>query len=278
MYLSYLLIDTAADPARPRPGRGWVRNPYRVHQRLCMAFPSRSRRECDPHFLAPVEPTDFRPPVPVPVGRDKPCHVHLPRAADTGFLFRVDPLPNRPLDRPAVGPAPAWERLPDRHGVLVQSADEPDWDYAFHNAPEFLAARPLCKPFAPVFEPGQRYSFRLRANPTKRLYRGSPGPDGRPLDPKWIGKRIGLYAEVEQRKWLDRHAAGNGFRVVEVRCDPDGLTCSRKDDHRITFASVRFEGTLEVTDPGRFHTAVAAGIGPGKGFGLGLLSLAPVGG
>jgi CRISPR system Cascade subunit CasE len=37
---------------------------------------------------------------------------------------------------------------------------------------------------------------------------------------------------------------------------------------------VRYEGILQVTDCARFLAALAAGIGPAKGFGFGLLSVA----
>jgi CRISPR system Cascade subunit CasE len=39
--------------------------------------------------------------------------------------------------------------------------------------------------------------------------------------------------------------------------------------------SVRYEGILEVTDPDRFRNTLLRGIGPGKAFGFGLLSVAP---
>jgi CRISPR system Cascade subunit CasE len=39
--------------------------------------------------------------------------------------------------------------------------------------------------------------------------------------------------------------------------------------------AVRFDGVLVVTDLDRFSTALPAGIGSAKGFGFGLLSLAP---
>jgi CRISPR system Cascade subunit CasE len=39
---------------------------------------------------------------------------------------------------------------------------------------------------------------------------------------------------------------------------------------------VLFEGTLEITDPQQFlNRSIAAGIGSGKAFGFGLLSVAP---
>lgn len=253
MYLSYLLIDTTADPVHPRPGRTWVQNPYRVHQRLWMAFPSDARKARDPVFLDPFVPPEF---VMSDPGR---------RAEAGGFLFRVDPVP---------------ATVPSRHVVTVQSTLPPDWEYAFHNAPEFLCARPIVKDYAPDFARGQKYRFRLRANPTKRLTARSVRPDGEAVK-KWHnaknkGRRLGLNTDADRRTWLDRRAAGSGFRLLpELRIEPDGLSRGYKGDDRITLASVRFDGLLEVTDAELFQQAVFAGIGPGKGLGFGLLSVAP---
>lgn len=135
MFLSCLLVNVGADPDRPRPGRLWLNNIYRVHQRLSMAFPSDARRSEDPDFLDPFDPADFGQ-------RD------VARGSDAGFLFRVDtPAGGNPV-------------------ILVQSVVEPDWDYAFANAMHLLAAPPQVKAFEPVFAPGQSLQFRLRANPT----------------------------------------------------------------------------------------------------------------
>jgi CRISPR system Cascade subunit CasE len=38
MFLSSIPVETGSDPNRPRPGRMWIFNPYRIHQRLSMAF------------------------------------------------------------------------------------------------------------------------------------------------------------------------------------------------------------------------------------------------
>ena len=43
-----------------------------------------------------------------------------------------------------------------------------------------------------------------------------------------------------------------------------------------THFAVLFEGVLEVNDPALLEKAIQEGIGSGKGFGFGLLSLAPV--
>jgi CRISPR system Cascade subunit CasE len=43
----------------------------------------------------------------------------------------------------------------------------------------------------------------------------------------------------------------------------------------MTFGSVLFEGVLQVTDPDGFRETLATGIGSGKAYGFGLLSIAP---
>lgn len=278
MFLSYLLIDTASDPSRPRPGRSWVGRPYRVHQRLCMAFPSRERRDRDRQFLDPFLPADFPTVAKVEKESHGKIHVHHFRDEATGFLFRIDPMP---------------ATVPSRHVITVQSASntEPDWGYAFHNAPEFLCARPLVRPFNPQYATGQRLRFRLRANPTKRV-----AAKNERLGGVMAGKRVGLTAEAEQVHWLLRRADAGGFRIpgewvegkhpetgapvqlpnFRVDIVPDGRDRNDKPDHDGAFLAVRFEGVLVVTDPVAFRETVAAGLGSAKAFGFGLLSVAPV--
>ena len=54
LHLTRLTVNAGGDPNRPRPGRMWMQNPYRIHQRLAMAFPDVSRtprgRQCSVLF------------------------------------------------------------------------------------------------------------------------------------------------------------------------------------------------------------------------------------
>lgn len=168
MHLSSLLVDTGNNPDRPRPGRLWLRNLYHVHQRLCMAFTSKARKVGDPDFLAPFRPDDF-----------VQEHVHVRREAETGFLFRIDPQ--------ACG----------RAVILVQSAVEPDWGYAFHNACYLLAAPPQTKRFELQFCGRQRLRFRLAANPTRRLSQKSKERDGQPVKEGSVGKRVPAWWKAD---------------------------------------------------------------------------------
>lgn len=245
MYLSTLLIDIGHNLDRPRPGRQWLRNLYRVHQRLCMAFPSTERRMDDPDFLKPFKPEDFG---------DK--QVHVQRATNTGFLFRVDP------------------QVGSRVVILVQSAIEPDWDYAFHNAGYLLAAGPEVKPFDPSFEKGQRLRFRLTANPTRKIDTKS-GPDGK----RRHGKRVPIPTD-QFYDWLARRSESAGFSIAEgstiVQPGYIYVNKERKGQGQ-RLRSVRYDGVLTVDGPIRFKETLITGIGSAKAFGFGLLSVATSG-
>ncbi len=139
------------------------------------------------------------------------------------------------------------------------------------------------------------YAFDLRANPVKALVQH--GPDGKPtLRPngKWKrGKRVPLVKQDELKAWLiqkgkvrsvvcrkgeDRIELPGGFRIVEEK----PLEISRlimnhfcKHENTAYHGGVQFRGVLEVTDTAHFTESYYAGIGGAKGFGFGLLLLAP---
>jgi len=247
MYLSCLLIDVGTNPDRPRPGRLWLRNLYRVHQRLCMAFPSPARESDDAHYLKPFDPDDFASE-----------EVHVCRGENAGFLFRIDPQQG--------GSAV----------VLVQSATQPNWDYAFHNAGHLLRCPPQVRRFSPAFSVGQMLRFRLLANPTKRLCSQSK-VRGQPVEESWIGKRVPVPTDMLE-DWLTARAEPAGFRVARLSSVQAGfvyMNNTREPGKGLRLRSARYEGVLEVTDPARFQAALVGGVGPAKAFGFGLLSLAP---
>lgn len=102
---------------------------------------------------------------------------------------------------------------------------------------------------------GMTLRFCLRANPTMRRE----------------GKRVGLKEPLEQQAWLTRKADQAGFTL-------SSLTFEREEDVRgtggIYFQSVLYRGVLTVEDAELFQKALYKGIGSGKGFGFGLLSVA----
>ncbi|WP_418154136.1 type I-E CRISPR-associated protein Cas6/Cse3/CasE [Actinoalloteichus caeruleus] len=191
----------------------------------------------------------------------------------------------------------AFPRLSERaarqaHGVLwrldhgqrgialyVQSRTEPDWDLL----PAGYVARPAevrsLKPYLDSIEAGRKYAFRLVAQPTRAVpAEGEPGARGR-------GRRVAHRSPEKQVEWLARRGERDGFVVplasdgapdiLPVACPRASGRSGREGVGTIVVRPVRFEGHLVVTDVEALREAVVAGIGPGKAYGCGLLTLVP---
>jgi CRISPR system Cascade subunit CasE len=260
MFLSCLRIEVGESGGVQTVGAKWLANRYRVHQRLCMAFPKHERLIADPDFLAPFAPADF--PL-LHAEADKPreavgaiqlAQVHAPRSEGGGFLFRIDPTP---------GPTQ----------IIVQSAFVPNWSYAFANFRGVLAEEPRVREFAPAFARGQRLQFRLEANPTRKVDTKS-APDGT----RRHGRRIPV-ASVDCAEWLRRYQREGGFTIdpqeMRVACGTARVRKSADAEGGVQYFAVRFEGVLRVEDPDRFAQRLASGFGPAKAYGFGLMSVVP---
>lgn len=181
---------------------------------------------------------------------------------------------------------PSRDSEPSRLILLVQSNIEPDWtvlpeDYCSETGDE---SNPVCKlvtqHYATV-QSGMTLLFRLRANPTRRV---SPRCESE-KNPRFYGRRVELYREEDQLTWFERKAEAHGFRLLAVKVNrdvpnlntiPESKIKGRRSDTEkpVTFGSVLFEGRLAVTDADRFRDALVQGIGSGKAYGFGLLSIA----
>ena len=159
-----------------------------------------------------------------------------------------------------------FRQEPDSEVVLVQSDLEPDWS----NLPtQYLSDRvelPLAvKSFALSAEqiaPGRILQFRLRANPSKR--------------DNQTKKTIGLFHQADQLAWLKRQADRCGFLLqgVDVIPSPNVFGSKGGGTAPIRLTTALYQGILEVIEPEPFLHAVQRGIGRGKSYGCGLLSIA----
>lgn len=197
-------------------------------------------------------------------------------------------------------------RVEPTHGasvVLAQSRQTPDWTRLPSG---YLAQAPDVKSITALYEslrPGMEFAFRLHANPTRRISNRNTDQHA-----QWRGKRVNLVQEADQIAWLTRKGATVGFTLLAIRALPLGLprdhvesaalaapasvaaavtvdtrarsggvvTGKRAGAAGLTFGSVLFEGRLRVTDVEAFRQALTQGIGSGKAYGFGLLSIAPV--
>jgi CRISPR system Cascade subunit CasE len=151
--------------------------------------------------------------------------------------------------------------------ILVQSHVAPNWQLALADF-AVLRCPPEYKPFDLRLQAGRLYRFRLLANPTVK----KKSDDGKPY-------RLGLIQEADQLAWLTRKLADAGVTLASCVVMPRGLQHSGKnpaqDANAATHLAVLFEGVLQAQDPERLKALIESGIGSAKGYGFGLLSLAP---
>lgn len=163
--------------------------------------------------------------------------------------------------------------------ILVQSQVEPDWSRL---PPGYLVSPAETKHIDNVYaalRTGDVLRFRLHANATKRLPR-APDENGTQRD----GKRVDLRRERDQLDWLARKGGHGGFELVTAQSAPvprvqaahGPATHGWKEGQKLTFGAVRFDGELRISDAGLFRETLRHGIGSGKAYGFGLLSIAPV--
>lgn len=166
-------------------------------------------------------------------------------------------------DRPREDWHILFRQEPDSDVVLVQSEIEPDWS----KLPDQYLRNHAVKEInltADQFSVNSIFQFRLRANPSKR-------------DSK-TKKTIGFYHRHDQLAWLERQTDRCGFRLLSANVipSPNVFGIKKKGSPPIRITTALFQGALEVTAPEPFLSAVQHGLGRGKSYGCGLLSLARI--
>lgn len=176
----------------------------------------------------------------------------------------------------------------DRHrlNLYVVSESKPSLDSLVDQAG--WSANPVWRTtdysrFLDLLEGGQRWVFRLVANPVKNLRRPSESltaPAGRER-----GHRTPLVKVEDQLDWLLNRAEHWGFCVPLGSSGVPNVSLSHRSSQRfprrsdgdtrtVTLQTVRYDGILEVTEAGALRRSLVGGMGSGKGYGCGLMTLA----
>ncbi|MEU3633015.1 type I-E CRISPR-associated protein Cas6/Cse3/CasE [Streptomyces fradiae] len=181
-----------------------------------------------------------------------PQHTGLDPRAHFGVLYRTDDTPTGPH-------------------LLLQSTHQPDLTQL---PPTYGTAltRPL-DPLLDALRPGLTIRFRCVASPVRK-----PGATTRALYN--LPAVVALNGAAADEWWL-RQADKAGLKVLSLHSTPldaaRGTRSSHNDGHkqRINHQRARFDGTAAIIDPNQLHTAITTGIGRGKAYGCGLLTIAP---
>lgn len=186
-----------------------------------------------------------------------------PLPPEERVLFRLEVNPRRGV------PVVLVQSLTQPHWEVLREADRGQYLLPAAALPPEVPHNPQVKRVELHLRRGQVLRFRLLANPTKKIK----------VEGKKNGRRVELYREEDQRRWLERKLQAAGARLVDVRIGSGrkytDFVHREEQTHRLTFYGVRFDGLLVVEDPEALLRAIQQGIGSGKGVGFGLLSLAP---
>lgn len=170
--------------------------------------------------------------------------------------------------------------------LYVSSVGQPDLTHVVEQAGWPTAPNPWqsvdSSPLLSRLTAGQDWVFRLTANPVHSVR----GPDG------GRGKRLGHVTAARQQEWLLSRVGSWGFEIVDSSASRgdmkpvpqlavhsrNQITFVRRTDgagRSVTLNVATFDGTLRVTDPELLRAALTHGVGRAKGYGCGLITLAP---
>src|SRR5690625_3120601 len=165
-----------------------------------------------------------------------------------------------------------------RHTLYVLSPVQPDFTHLVEQAGWHGQTWESTSyvPFLNQLTTGQRWAFRLTANPVKSIRR-----------PGQRGTVVPHVTPEQQIAWLLDRTAQRGFRILPVQEFPEqadvqvneirNLSFERQHDprqkKRVALRIVQFDGSLEITDRQLFQQSLTSGIGRAKAYGCGLMTL-----
>lgn len=167
--------------------------------------------------------------------------------------------------------------------LYVVSPRQPDFTHVVEQAAWPTTGTWETKDYEPLLDSlreGQCWGFRLRANPTRKVL----ADKGRAKNNEVVGMIQGHVTEGQQKGWLLSRCRAKGFEVVADNTGNPLLRLSQRSRRsfshgtagRITLVTTLYDGILEVTDAQKFERTLRWGMGRAKGFGCGLLTIAPV--
>ncbi|MFJ4536583.1 type I-E CRISPR-associated protein Cas6/Cse3/CasE [Streptomyces tibetensis] len=202
---------------------------------------------------------------------------------------------------------------PHRADILVLTDSRPSWAHIVEDAgwPGADGGAPLIADYTPLLEHlvrGREFGFRLTANPVQNVPRPSRPSEQQATRLKeeadngtrHRGFRVAHRTAAQQIQWLLKRCERHGFNIPDATATPPapGLQTQGEDlsagpavtivsrdilrfrkrpnGPRVTLSTATFEGRLRVTDPDTLRASLLGGIGPAKGYGQGLLTLAPL--
>lgn len=160
------------------------------------------------------------------------------------------------------------DSLQGKRYLMVVSKDRPNLTMLERYGVTGTARAKDYQPFLDRIQKGELMRFRLVANPAYRHQ----------------GRTYPHITTVQQEEWLNQRAVDHGF---ELPTGPNGevsFTVKNREWPRlyhgargVRLSRVAFEGILMVTNVDAFRQTLVQGIGREKAYGMGLLTVIPLG-
>jgi CRISPR system Cascade subunit CasE len=226
------------NPAR-RGARKLLGSPHVLHAAIQASFPVGHTPEADPMDLLP-DPVARRPGA----------------AADGGrVLWRLDQADHQTI-------------------LYILSPERPDCTHLVEQAGRPATQGWVTRSYSPLLDRlanGQMWAFRLTANPTRsaRLKEGKRS------------QRVGHVTVGQQLEWFTSRTTGWGFSLPDADSGDAAVQVTYRRQrsfaragHTVEISTVGFDGRLVIENSAAFRAALVKGIGPAKGYGCGLMTLA----
>ena len=182
------------------------------------------------------------------------------------ILWRLDEVPDNERE--------VW--------LYVVSPDKPDFTHICDQAALTSSPAWVTKSYDSVLDrvsEGQLWQFRLKANPVRKVLVDK----GRRERAGVVGTLQGHVTEAQQRTWLMDRAEAHGFRIAQTEEGFERLAVSNRRRERfkrqgsvVTLTTAQYDGVLEVVDTEAFRHTLGFGLGRARGFGCGLMTIAPL--
>jgi CRISPR system Cascade subunit CasE len=184
-----------------------------------------------------------------------------------------------------------------RAELLVLTESTPSWEHLIEQAgwPGSDEPQQVVRDYQPLLDQvvhGRAYRFRLRANPvtaTRRPDKPSGSQQKQLARERPRGVRVPHRTAAHQLSWFTERVERWGFEPLTTA---DGgpavrliarerLDFAKRSDvaaHRVALSTATFDGLMRVTDAAQARGSLLGGVGPSKGYGCGLITLAPLDG
>jgi len=182
------------------------------------------------------------------------------------------------------------ELQPHRGELLVLTETRPSWEHVIEQAGWTVAEEPqaMTVPYDGLLGrlvSGAEFAFRLRANPTSsRRHPDSLTPSQAARAQGRRGVVVPHTTAAAQTQWLLDHLPSWGFSAVELAdgnpavgvTGRERLAFSReRGAPRVILQTATYDGRLRVDDVELARTSLMQGVGRGRAYGCGLITLAP---